>query len=56
MKACDRCNVYLPDNKILRVWNNEKERGEWLCKNCCIELGVDAEYVNKFDENGDVIE
>ena len=54
--ACDKCRVYLPYYKILSVWNDRKEKTQHLCKNCCIELCVDAEYINRFDENGNVIE
>ena len=53
--ACDGCRVYLPDYKILSVWNDNKEKIEHLCKNCCIKSCVDAEYINQFDENGNVI-
>ena len=55
MTACDKCHVYFPNNKVLRVWNDKKEKGEWLCKSCCIDLAVDAEYVNKFNDKGEVI-
>lgn len=56
---CVRCNIYLPNNKVIRVWNNRKEKGEWLCKNCCIDSAVNAEidmeYTNKFNDEGEVI-
>lgn len=47
---CTRCNVYFPSNMLINVWN------ERLCKNCCIDLAVDAEYINKFNDDGKVIE
>ena len=53
---CTRCKVYLPNNMLISVWNNRKEKNERLCKNCCIDLAVDAEYINKFNEDGEVIE
>ena len=56
MKACDNCNVYFPNNKLFYVWNDKKGKGERLCKNCCVDLAVDAEYINKFNDNGEVIE
>ena len=49
--ACDRCNVYLPRKFVARVWDDTKQRSFWYCKNCCIELCVDAEYINSFDED-----
>ena len=52
---CDKCRAFLPDYKILSVWNDRKEKTEHLCKSCCIELCVDAEYINQFDEKGNVI-
>lgn len=56
MIECHKCRAYFPNNKVISVWNDEKEKGEWLCKDCCIDLAVDAEYINKFDENGKVID
>lgn len=53
---CTRCKVYLPNNMLISVWNNRKEKNERLCKNCCIDLDVDTEYINKFNEDGEVIE
>ena len=53
---CSRCNVYLPSNMLIYVWNDRKEKNERLCKECCIDLAVDAEYINMFDDNGKVIE
>jgi hypothetical protein len=41
---------------LISVWNDKKEKSERLCKNCCIDLAVDAEYINKFNEDGEVIE
>lgn len=31
------------------------EKNERLCKNCCIDLAVDAEYINKFNEGGEIV-
>ena len=56
MIECHKCRAYLPNNKVISVWNDKKEKGEWLCKDCCIDLAVDAEYINKFNEDGEVIE
>ena len=49
--ACDRCNVYFPKNMVTHVWDDNKQRLYWYCKSCCIDLCVDTEYINSFDED-----